>query len=291
MQNNMNRKLALLQVRKAIGKTISTILKIACSIAFAFPFFWMISTSLKTYMESIQNPPTLWPKEISIEGYITVFESLNLWQYLKNSLIILVAIVIIQMIVMVPAAYAFAKKKFVGKGIMFGLVMVAFMIPTQVTYITIYIMFSGMSVGSTPMIETLLPQIIPFGANAYGIFLLRQNFMQVPEELIESAKLDRAGEVRIMTRIMLPMAKSTIVTIALMCFISQWNAYFWPLVMTNTEEVRPITMAIAKLKNLEYGMPWPTIMAGTALLVIPILILFLLASKKIIQSMAYRGMK
>lgn len=291
MQDSMNRKLALLQVRKAIGKCISTILKIACCITFAFPFFWMISTSLKTYLESIQNPPTLWPRELSFEGYKTVFESLDLWMYLKNSLIILIAIVAIQMVVMVPAAYAFAKKRFVGKGIMFGLVMVAFMIPTQVTYITIYIMFSGMSVGSTPMIETLLPQIIPFGANAYGIFLLRQNFMQIPEELIESAKLDRAGEVRIMTKIMLPMAKSTIVTIALMSFISHWNAYFWPLVMTNTEEVRPITMAIAQLKNLEYGMPWPTIMAGTALLVIPILILFLLASKKIIQSMAYRGMK
>ena len=280
------RMIKLYKARSIAGKTISLIGKVFVCFMFAFPFYWMIITSFKTYMESIKYPPTLWPKAWTLEGYKTVFDGLDLGMYLKNSLIIIVCIVVMQMVIMVPAAYAFAKYKFKGSGIMFGIVMVAFMIPSQVTFITIYLMFSEMGV-----MKTLIPQILPFGANAFGIFLLRQNFKQVPEELIESARLDEAGEVKIMSRIMLPMAKSTMVTIALLSFISHWNAYFWPLVMCTSEEVKPLTLAIAKLKDLEFGVVWPTIMAGNVLLVLPVLILFLLGSKKIIKAMAYRGIK
>lgn len=140
-------------------------------------------------------------------------------------------------------------------------------------------------------LNTLWPQILPFGANAFGIFLLRQNFMQIPEEVIESARMDNANEVRIMASIMMPMAKASLVTVALFSFISHWNAYFWPLVMCRTESVKPIILAIADLKNLEIGIVWPTIMAGNTLVVLPVLVLFAFASKKIISSMAYRGVK
>ncbi|MCD8046110.1 MAG: carbohydrate ABC transporter permease [Clostridiales bacterium] len=280
------KKLHAYRARKICTKTISIALKLLVCLIFLFPFFWMISTSFKTYMESIQFPPTIFPQAPTLEAYVTVFRELDLGMYLKNSVIIIICIVVIQTVVMVPAAYAFSKYEFKGKGIMFSLVMAAFMVPTQITFVTIYIMFSKAN-----LLNTLIPQIIPFGANAFGIFLLRQNFMQVPEEMIEAARLDDASEVKIMTNIMLPMARSTMVTIALLSFISHWNAYFWPLVMTNSEEVRPLTMAIARLKDLDYGIVWPTIMAGNVLLVIPVLVLFLLGSKRIIQAMAYRGIK
>lgn len=274
------------KAQRIVGKTISNILKVLISLFFAFPFYWMIITSFKTYSESVVFPPTMWPKLFTLEGYQTVFEGLNLLPYLKNSLIIIVCIIVMQLVVMVPSAYAFARYQFKGNGLLFGLVTVAFMVPSQVTFVTVYIMFSRMGV-----IKTLIPQILPFGANAFGIFLLRQTFKQVPDELLESARLDDAGEVKIMTKIMIPMAKSTFVTIALLSFISHWNAYFWPLVMTTTESVKPITLAIEKLKDLEYGMVWPTIMAGNCLLVLPVLLLFLIASKRIIAAMAYRGVK
>lgn len=206
--------------------------------------------------------------------------------YLKNSVIIIVCIVAIQIVVMVPAAYAFARYDFKGNALLFGIVTVAFMVPSQVTFVSIYIMFSNLG-----LMRTLLPQILPFGANAFGIFLLRQTFKQVPDELIESARLDNASEWRIMTHLMIPMAKPTFVTVALLSFISHWNAYFWPLVITTTEQVKPFTLAIEKLKDLDYGIVWPTIMAGNVILVLPVLLLFLFCSKRIISAMAYRGVK
>ena len=274
------------QVQKLVTGTISGALKILVCLFFAFPFYWMIVTSFKTYTESILYPPTLWPREFTLEGYRTVFEGLDIGMYLKNSVIIIVCIVAIQIVVMVPAAYAFARYNFKGNALLFGIVTVAFMVPSQVTFVSIYIMFSNLG-----LMRTLLPQILPFGANAFGIFLLRQTFKQVPDELLESARLDNASEWRIMTHIMIPMAKPTFVTVALLSFISHWNAYFWPLVITTTEQVKPFTLGIEKLKDLDYGIVWPTIMAGNVILVLPVLILFLLGSKRIISAMAYRGVK
>ena len=274
------------QVQKLITGTISGALKVLVCLFFAFPFYWMIATSFKTYTESILYPPTLWPREFTLEGYRTVFEGLDIGMYLKNSVIIIVCIVAIQIVVMVPAAYAFARYSFKGNALLFGIVTVAFMVPSQVTFVSIYIMFSNLG-----LMRTLLPQILPFGANAFGIFLLRQTFKQVPDELLESARLDNASEWRIMTRIMIPMAKPTFVTVALLSFISHWNAYFWPLVITTTEQVKPFTLAIEKLKDLDYGIVWPTIMAGNVILVLPVLLIFLFCSKRIISAMAYRGVK
>lgn len=274
------------QVQKLVTGTVSTILKLLVCLFFAFPFYWMIVTSFKTYTESILYPPTLWPRDFTLEGYRTVFEGLDIGMYLKNSVIIIICIVAIQIVVMVPAAYAFARYSFKGNALLFGIVTVAFMVPSQVTFVSIYIMFSNLG-----LMRTLLPQILPFGANAFGIFLLRQTFKQVPDELLESARLDNASEWRIMTHIMIPMAKPTFVTVALLSFISHWNAYFWPLVITTTEQVKPFTLGIEKLKDLDYGIVWPTIMAGNVILVLPVLILFLLGSKRIISAMAYRGVK
>lgn len=274
------------QVQRLVTGTVSTLLKLLVCLFFAFPFYWMIVTSFKTYTESILYPPTLWPRDFTLEGYRTVFEGLDIGMYLKNSVIIIVCIVAIQIVVMVPAAYAFARYSFKGNALLFGIVTVAFMVPSQVTFVSIYIMFSNLG-----LMRTLLPQILPFGANAFGIFLLRQTFKQVPDELLESARLDNASELRIMTHIMIPMAKPTFVTVALLSFISHWNAYFWPLVITTTEQVKPFTLGIEKLKDLDYGIVWPTIMAGNVILVLPVLILFLLGSKRIISAMAYRGVK
>lgn len=274
------------QVKKILTGSVSGILKVMLCLFFAFPFYWMIITSLKSYMESIRYPPTLWPKELTLEGYLTVFRGLDVGMYLKNSVIIIICIIMMQVVIMVPAAYGFARYSFKGSGLLFGIVTIAFMVPSQVTFVSVYIMFSRMR-----LMRTLLPQILPFGANAFGIFLLRQTFKQVPDELIESARLDDAGEIKIMMEIMIPMAKSSFVTVALLSFISHWNAYFWPLVMTTTESVKPFTLCIDKLKDLDYGLVWPTIMAGNVILVLPVLVLFLFGSKRIISAMAYRGMK
>ena len=274
------------KAQKIVTSTISNFFKIVISLFFAFPFYWMFITSFKTYSESVVFPPTMWPQIFTTEAYKTVFEGINLLPYLKNSLIIIVCIIVMQLVVMVPSAYSFARYNFKGNGILFGLVTIAFMVPSQVTFVSVYIMFSRMGI-----IKTLIPQILPFGANAFGIFLLRQTFKQVPDELVESARLDDAGEIKIMTKIMIPMAKSTFVTIALLSFISHWNAYFWPLVMTNNEAYRPLTMVVERIRDAEMGLQWNTIMAANCILVVPVIIIFIFFSKKIIEGFTYRGVK
>ncbi len=264
----------------------SDLVKFTVVLLFLFPFYWMVITSFKTYTEAIQFPPSLWPQHFNTTSYVTLLEKMNVLRYMKNTLVVTLSCIAMEMVILVPASYAFAKYEFAGKSLMFSLVLVAFMIPTQVTFITVYIMMAR-----ARLLKTLLPQIIPFGANAFGIFLLRQAFMQIPEEIVESARLDNASESKIMLQVMLPMCKSTIVTIALFSFVSHWNNYFWPLVMTNSEAVQPLTIAMDKLKDVEVGIDWPLIMAGNVVLVAPILIVFIFASRKIISAFAYRGIK
>lgn len=282
----MHRKYTGLKLRLWAASGISFAFKLFMLVLFLFPFYWMIITSFKTYGESILFPPTLLPRSFTLGAFEQVFSRLNLWNYLKNSIIVTFSVIVIQTVVGVPAAYAFSRYSFKGKGIMLALVMAAFMVPTQITFITVYIMMSKLR-----WLNTLLPQIVPFGASAYGIFLLRQAFMQIPTDIIEAARLDNASELRIMTRIMLPAAKSSLMTVTLFSFVGSWNSYFWPLVMSNSEKVRPLTLAIERLKDQDAGINWPVIMAGNMIMVLPVLVIFLLMSSKIISSMGYRGIK
>jgi sn-glycerol 3-phosphate transport system permease protein len=187
---------------------------------------------------------------------------------------------------MIPAAYSFAKYKFVGKEFFFALVLLAFMIPGQVTFIPVYLMLADWG-----MIKSLLPQIIPFMSNAFGIFLLRQYFMQIPQEIIESARLDNSSEFKIIMKIMIPMSMPALATVALFSFVSHWNDYFWPLVMTDSAAVRPLTMGIAMLRETEGISNWHIIMAGNVVLVVPILIVYAFMSKQILKAFVYSGIK
>ena len=274
------------RVRNYLPHLPGDLFKILMMLVFVFPFYWMLITSFKSYNESILVPPTLLPRVFTLEAYETVITKMNWFSYALNSVLVTAGVLILQLLVMVPAAYSFAKHRFFGQGLFFSLVLIAFMIPGQITFITVYL-----TMADWKLLSTLWPQILPFGANAFGIFMLRQAFKQIPNEVIESARLDHASELQIMTRILLPMSKSAMITIALFSFVGHWNSYFWPLVMTNTDMVRPLTIAIEKLKDVEYGLIWPNIMAGNVLLVLPVVVLYAFASKKIIQAFAYRGMK
>ena len=274
------------RIRNYLPHLPGDLFKILMMLVFVFPFYWMLITSFKTYNESILVPPTLLPNVFTLEAYETVITKMNWFSYALNSVLVTAGVIILQLLVMVPAAYSFAKHRFFGQGLFFSLVLIAFMIPGQITFITVYL-----TMADWKLLSTLWPQILPFGANAFGIFMLRQAFKQIPNEVIESARLDHASELQIMTRILLPMSKSAMITIALFSFVGHWNSYFWPLVMTNTDMVRPLTIAIEKLKDVEYGLIWPNIMAGNVLLVLPVVVMYAFASKKIIQAFAYRGMK
>ena len=260
--------------------------KLVIIVIMAFPFFWMISASFQTLQETITIPPTLIPHQLNLDNFREVFKTINVWQYLRNSIIVCVSIVFLQYLIIIPAAYSLAKIDFKAKPLMFALVMVGQMIPMQITFLPIYFMFS-----KAKLMDTYTALIIPFISNPFGIFLLRQYFMQIPSEVIEAAKLDDASDLKIMFKVMMPMVRSALITIGLLSFISNWNGYFWPLIMTNKDAYRTLPIGISLLKDADSLQRWNVIMAGNLLLVLPMLLLYVFASKKIRNAFVYSGIK
>jgi sn-glycerol 3-phosphate transport system permease protein len=160
------------------------------------------------------------------------------------------------------------------------------MIPAQLVFLPVFLLLSRLK-----MINHYSSLILPQAASAFGIFMLRQTFKQVPEEILEAARLDKASELKIMTRVMLPIARPTLVALALLTFISTWNDYFWPLVLTTNDRVRTLPLGVAALRNVQGGITYHTAMAGNILLLLPIVAVFLIAQRQIIKAFTYMGEK
>ncbi|KKE78964.1 carbohydrate ABC transporter permease [Oceanobacillus caeni] len=267
-------------------KILNVIGLIVVVIIFAMPFIWMISTSLKTLGETMIFPPKWLPDELIWENFMEAWNSGPFLQYFINSVIVSVGILMLQFITVIPAAYAFARYEFRCKNILFGLVMVTMMIPAQLIFLPVFLNLSDWR-----LLDTLWGLILPFATSAFGIFMLRQTFKQVPEELLEAARLDNSSEFKIMMKMMVPMAKPTLITLGLFNFITHWNDYFWPLVMTTTERARTLPVGIAQLRQVDGGVAWNILMAGNVILVIPILITFFFAQRQIIRAFTYTGVK
>jgi sn-glycerol 3-phosphate transport system permease protein len=246
----------------------------------------MASTSFKSLPETLMFPPKWLPDVFLWENYAKAWSSGPFLQYTLNSLIVVAGILLLQFLTIIPAAYAFARYQFRGSNLLFALTMITLMIPTQLIFLPVYLQFSAWG-----MANTILSLILPFASSALGIFMLRQAFKQVPEELLEAARLDYASEWKVIRKIMIPMAKPTLATFALLSFISHWNDYFWPLVMTNTADIRTLPVGIASIREAEGAVNWNVLMAGNMLLVAPILVVFLIARKYIIQAFVYFGVK
>lgn len=273
-------------IARKTGRILNVCLKLAIIVVIAFPFYWMVSTSLKDYAEALQFPPTLFPKTLHWENYVHVFDIVPIGMYFRNSVIVSLFVLVLQYLIIVPAAYSFSRHEYFGKNLFFGIVLLGLMIPQQITFLPVYFMFSKMK-----LLKTFVPLILPFISNPFGIFMLRQYFMQIPQEVIEAARLDDASNMKIMFKVMMPMAKPALITIGLLSFISTWNSYFWPLIMTSSENFRTLPVGIAALKSSETLQMWHIIMAGNVVLVIPILLVYMFASKKIRNSFVYSGIK
>ncbi|GAB7388630.1 carbohydrate ABC transporter permease [Bacillaceae bacterium] len=253
---------------------------------FVFPFLWMLLTSFKSLQEVVKFPPQWLPETWQWQNFVQAWESGPFLTYFMNSVLVALGILFLQLLTGIPAAYAFARYRFPGREFCFGLTLLALMIPPQITFLPVFLQMSRWD-----WLNTYLALILPYAASAFGIFLLRQAFMQVPEEIVEAARLDQASEWQILWKIMVPMAKPVLVTFALFSFIYHWNDYFWPLVMTNREEIRTLPVGIAMLKDSEGGVNWNIVMAGNLILVLPILLLFFFAQRQIIRAFVYSGIK
>ena len=273
-------------MKRISGISIRGIINIILILIFFVPFYWMALTAIKTLGQTLQSPPTFWVSNPQFENFVTAFESIEFMHYLKNSVITTIGILLAQLITIVPAAYAFARYEFKGKGLLFGMVLATTMIPAQLVFLPVFLILSKLH-----LINTYWSLILPQATSAFGIFMLRQNFMQVPKELIEAARLDKAGEFKIMFRIMLPMCRSTVATLALLTFIGSWNDYFWAKVLTTNDAVRTLPVGITALRNVDGGVANHIIMAGNLIMLVPILVAFVIAQKQILKAFAYTGVK
>ncbi|MGI6230604.1 MAG: carbohydrate ABC transporter permease [Tractidigestivibacter sp.] len=255
-------------------------------LVFAFPFVWMVSSSLKTLGETMTFPPSLLPADPQWENYSTVMTTIPFWRFLLNSVIVTFSVLVLQALTVVPAAYAFSQYDFKGKGVLFGLTLITMMVPAQLVFLPLFVMFARWGI-----INTYASLILPFATSAFNIFMLRQTFNQMPRELVEAARLDNASEFQIIWKLFLPMAKATLVTCALLTFIATWNDYFWPLVLTTNDTVRTLPVGVANMRASENGINYQILMAANVLLTLPILVVYIFANKHIIKAFSYIGDK
>lgn len=254
-----------------------------------FPIYWMIISSLKSSDELLRAVPTLWPEKFRLQNYPDALKMAPLGRYFVNTIVMTLGILVIQLSVGTLAAYGFAKGHFPGRDLLFLVVLGALMIPIQVTFVPIY----GM-VAKWHWINTFAGLIVPQAVSAYFIFMLRQNFMAVDDSFLEAARLEGMGRLGIICKILVPMNKSTMMTVGIITFIDGWNSYFWPKMVTTTPLRRTIAQGVYELKRSYAGletMNQNQIMAGAVIAILPIVILFIVLQKYILTGMSKVSMK
>jgi len=255
------------------------------SFVMLFPFVWLLSTSLKSFDQVYVFPPTLIPEVFRLENYVEIWKSAPLLRYLFNSLFTASVIIIVQLLLIIPAAYAFARLRFKGSGFLFLSVLATMMIPNQITFIPNFLTIKQLG-----WVDTYAGLIAPFSVSAFGIFMLRQAFMQVPKELEEAAILDGCGHARIMRHLMLPLSGAAVVTYILLCFIKSYNELFWPLIVTNNENLRTVQLGLTRFIT-EGGTQWNLVMAVATVIIAPLAVLFISMQKFIVKGVATTGLK
>ncbi|MBZ4488501.1 carbohydrate ABC transporter permease [Microbacterium sp. cx-55] len=250
----------------------------------AFPFIWMITSSVKPRSESVAYPPAVLPESPTFEYFVQLFQELDFGRYLVNTIAI-VAISMIGLILMAMAGYGFAKFSFRGREPLFFLVLITMMIPVQVTMIPTYLILNGAKLTNT-LIGIALPTLV----SGFSVFLFRQFMVTIPTELIEAARIDGASELRIFWRIILPMSRPILAVQVVLTFIAGWNSFLWPLILANDERLYTLSVGVSLL-NQQIATNPSLQMAAATLMVVPILIVFVIFQRFVVQGFALSGLK
>lgn len=266
--------------------------------AMAFPFYWMITTSFKDLPEAARTPPVLWPSAWHPENWVAA------WQYphtlwgnaFVNTAVIATLTTLGNLLVAVLAGYAFARMRFRGRGILFAVLLATIFVPNEATLIPNFVLVSNRFLGWYDTCSRLCAfgpytvQIAPFLGSVFSIFLLRQFFLSVPQELQDSARIDGAGHLRFLWHIALPLVRPGLITVALIGGLASWNAFLWPLIVTSRPEIRPIQLMLLQFTN-EAGSQYHLLMAGAAFVILPTLAVYLVAQRYFIEGVARTGIR
>jgi len=262
------------------------------------PFLWMISTSFKSTEAIFTRTPNLIPEKPTLENYQRLFGieppeirekkgtiGLSFGVHSKNSIIVAISITVVSLFINSLAAFAFAKYNFPGKEKIFALLLATLMIPSQMTMMPVFLLLRSLG-----LLNSYLGLIIPASASAFGIFLIRQFMLTIPNDLIESARIDGCSDFRIYWNIVLPLCKPVLASLGVFTFMGAWNDFLWPLIIMTKESMYTLPVALANLSG-EYVTEYGLLMAGSLVVVAPIIIIFLFAQKFVIESFAHTGLK
>jgi len=267
-----------------ISKSVQLILAIIVTLIMFFPIYWLFVTSLKSTAELRNAVPSFWPEVFNWSNYAAAFQKAPFDRFFVNTILQTIGILILQINIAIITAFAFAKGNFWGRDKLFLLILAALIVPDQVTFVPVYVMLAKLG-----WLNTFAALIVPHAASAYAIFLLRQSFKSINNDVIEAARVDGASRMHILYKILVPMAKPTIMTLIVLTFISSWNSYFWPLIMTNTDTMRVLTVGIAFMRESIAGdeaLNFHYISAASIMVILPIVLVFIFAQKHIVAAMA-----
>lgn len=279
------RRHARFRPRVAASTAALYLLLSVLALAILFPFIWMVLTSLKAEGDVVAFPPTLLPRHFSLSAYAEVWQRLPLLTFFQNTLIFAGGVTVVSLTFDSLTAYALARLEFPGRTVMFVVILATLMIPVQVTMIPVFVIVYHLG-----WLNTYAGLIIPRATNAFGIFMLRQFFLTVPRELDQAARIDGCGELRIYWRIILPLSKSALATLAVFHLMYNWNDLLWPLVMTTSTGMETLTVGLATLTG-QHEYEYAVLMAGATLALAPLIIAFLSVQRYFIQGIALTGVK
>lgn len=263
------------------------VLLIGLGLMISLPIFIALFTSFKIPSQVTTFPPTLIPREWTFANYVMAWESTPFGRFLLNSIVQSGLITLGQVLLSILAAYAFSILVFPGRNALFYVVLGSLMVPFELTFIPNFILVSEWG-----MADSYQGLIVPFIASAFGVFMLRQFFLTIPKELHDASKIDGAGNWRYLWRIVVPLSAGSIGAFAIFAFLNAWNQYLWPLVITNTFEMRTLQIGIRFfMSNLERGADWGAVMAGSMIALAPALLAFLVAQRQLVQGIAMTGLK
>lgn len=249
------------------------------------PFFWMLVASLKP-IQDVFNFSQWLPLPPQWQNYSNALQKASFERYLFNSTFSSVAILLGQYLTIIPAAYAFARLEFPGREIIFLVVLATIMVPIQVTFIPAFVVIAALG-----WKDTYWALIMPFITSAFGIFLLRQAFRQVPQDFVDAARLDGCGHLGVMRHVMVPMTVPTLITFGLFSFVAHFNDLFWPLIVTDSDAMRTVPMGLANFIEFEGGTRWNDLLAASLIGMFPLVVLFLFTQRFFIKGIASGGLK
>ena len=276
------------KIKRVTGKTLTYFFLSVWGIFVLFPFYWMILTSVKSYSAyNAEYTPKFWTMAPTLENYRAAFTTVPLAKYFLNTLIFTVVTTVIMLIVVTLAAFAFSRLEFKGKNLLFTLFLALMMIPNELVVITNFVTITNWG-----MRNTLWGLILPSVTSVFYIYLLKENFAQIPDELYKAAKVDGTSDFKYLTKVMIPISAPTLVTVVILKVIECWNSYVWPRLITDDPNYYLVSNGIQEIREHGFGRQnIPAMMAAVVVISVPLIVLFLIFHKKIMAGVSRGGTK